>query len=339
MKWNIWHLALVIVLLIQPCLLAVPASEETSRQQVEKYLRQQGLEIPGQPPFGFKSWQAYLDFLHEELEPRCQDKTLMECGQIVYKDPPWSESVKTDLEQFFTTDLKGQVVVFDTDGTLWRHNAELDFIFWLVNNSRIKPKPKPFLTPWDEYDGLSRRSHQESALFAARILTSVPESEVRELAKAYFKAQLKPHIYTAQSRLIKRLLDAGAEVWLVSSLNQWLAEEVAIHFGIPATQVIGTRLEVIDGNVTHTLIPPVPSQQGKVEAIRKYIGKIPLMAVGDGADDIEMLSFASQLRLVIYPEISSDYPYLINVPTAVSRFEQKPLYEHALAKKWLIQIW
>ncbi|MEZ0372661.1 MAG: HAD family hydrolase, partial [Candidatus Sericytochromatia bacterium] len=256
------------------------------------------------------------------------------------KDPLWSPEVWTRLDQLLAKDLKGQVAVFDADGTLWRKDAESAFISWLNFRDLLRPGAQPSSLPADDhYHALRARSPAEAARFATGLLAGLQESQVRSEAQSFFQEEVSAHIYTSQLKLIRRLQAAGAEVWIVSSLNQWLAETGARALGVPAERVIGARLAVVNGKLTPTLLQPLPSQAGKVEAIRSRIGRQPWLAVGDGSDDIEMLSDVSQLRLVIHPVTDPSFASLFGPDSEDAEQEQQQLYDYAHKQQWLIQTW
>ena len=343
MNRRIKFLSLLLVLsLTAPAFAAdsPPATEAAARQQAEQKLKAMGLEMPDQPPPGFDSWSAWLVFMREEFEPRCTpEMDLMVCGQQMVKDPLWSPWVKTRLDQLLAKDLKGQVAVFDADGTLWRYDAEYGFLHWLFTEGQLDPVHARDGSPMADYLTTRLNSHGQGAAFAAFYLSGLQESRLKVLAQAFFQLKVRAYVYTSQQNLIRKLQSAGAEVWIISSLNQWLAEAGARHLGVPPEHVIGTRLEVVDGRLTQKILEPVPSRQGKVEAIRKFIGKQPFLAIGDAWDDKEMLSYASQFRLVIHSHPDPAYAYLFAEASYPVELEQDKLQGYAEAQHWLVQLW
>lgn len=70
-----------------------------------------------------------------------------------------------------------------------------------------------------------------------------------------------------------------------------LAEELGIDY------VAANRLEVVDGRLTGRLVGPLVDRAGKADALRRFadLAGVPLaqtVAVGDGANDLDMLSTA-----------------------------------------------
>ena len=98
--------------------------------------------------------------------------------------------------------------------------------------------------------------------------------------------------------LIELLGRRGFEVWLVSAGPQWVVQAGAARLGIPAQRVLGMRTRIEEGRLTTETEPPVTFRRGKVEAIEKFIGARPYLAVGDSWADADMLEFAEHALLI-----------------------------------------
>jgi phosphoserine phosphatase len=95
-----------------------------------------------------------------------------------------------------------------------------------------------------------------------------------------------------------------------------LAEELGLDF------YAANRLEVVDGVLTGRVVGDVVDRKGKAEALKKFAAEfgIPLeqcVAVGDGANDIDMLStagmgvaFNAKPALKEVADAALNYPYL-----------------------------
>lgn len=103
-------------------------------------------------------------------------------------------------------------------------------------------------------------------------------------------------IYT----LIQTLKANNFDVWVVSATNIWTVRAFAQLFGISPDRVLGNSLLTGPNEIlTSETILPVLFRQGKVEAIHKYIGRTPALALGDSDTDLEMLVEATDLSVVI----------------------------------------
>lgn len=98
-----------------------------------------------------------------------------------------------------------------------------------------------------------------------------------------------------------------------------LADELKLDF------VAANELEIVDGTLTGRVIGPVVDRAGKADALREFAEKagVPLeqtVAVGDGANDIDMLAaaglgvaFNAKPALREVADASLSYPYLDTV--------------------------
>jgi len=95
--------------------------------------------------------------------------------------------------------------------------------------------------------------------------------------------------------LVATMRANGAYTALVSGGFTWFTEAVAAHIGFDAHQ--GNRLEIVDGALTGQLHEPVINRGGKRRALKaiakeRDIALAESLAVGDGANDLDMLADA-----------------------------------------------
>ncbi|HEX2300361.1 MAG TPA: phosphoserine phosphatase SerB, partial [Pseudonocardiaceae bacterium] len=120
------------------------------------------------------------------------------------------------------------------------------------------------------------------------LLAGLPAGVLAEVTDAL---ELTPGARTT-IRTLKRLgFRCGAVSGGFTQIVQPLAGELALDF------CAANELEISDGVLTGRLIGPVVDRPGKAEALRRAAGhfNVPLpqcVAVGDGANDIDMLSTA-----------------------------------------------
>jgi len=98
--------------------------------------------------------------------------------------------------------------------------------------------------------------------------------------------------------LIGLLEKKGFEVWIVTAGPQWVVAGAASSLGVSPEKVIGMRTRLQEGKLTTEIEPPPTFRAGKVEAIKKFIGRKPLLAVGDSWTDAEMLDYAKHALLI-----------------------------------------
>ena len=117
------------------------------------------------------------------------------------------------------------------------------------------------------------------------------EEEIRRAAKTFFESQVERNIFPEMLTLVEELRNNGADIWAVSSTNNWVIEEGVRRFGIPADRVLAARVEVKDGVVTDVLLD-TPTDEGKVTALRRVGVTAPDAVFGNSVHDAAMLAIA-----------------------------------------------
>jgi phosphoserine phosphatase len=201
-----------------------------------------------------------------------------------------------------------RLVVFDVDSTL----VQGEVIEMLAARAGCEDQVK-------EITEAAMRGELDFAQSLERrvaLLAGLPESVLDEVA-----AQLE---LTAGARTtIRTLKRLGFRCGVVSGgfsrVIQGLADELGLDF------CVANQLEVVDGRLTGRTTGRVIDRAGKAEALREFADAfhIPLaqcVAVGDGANDIDMLSaaglgvaFNAKPALREVADASLSHPYLDTV--------------------------
>jgi phosphoserine phosphatase len=129
---------------------------------------------------------------------------------------------------------------------------------------------------------------EESLRARVALLKGVPASALDEVASSLE--------YTPGARtMIRTLKRLGYRFALVSGGFTAIIDRIADELGID--YVAANDLEVVDGRLTGQLLGPVVDRPGKAEALRRFAAeaRIPVkntVAIGDGANDLDMLAAA-----------------------------------------------
>src|SRR4029077_1906285 len=107
----------------------------------------------------------------------------------------------------------------------------------------------------------------------------------------YFGDAFPGKIFPRMRELIRRLHDAGCEVWAVSSSNEWVIRAAMKHFEIPDNRILAAAVKIVDCILTARRIR-VPSAPGKPQALREVVKKEIDAAFGNARWDTEMLAMA-----------------------------------------------
>jgi phosphoserine phosphatase len=115
--------------------------------------------------------------------------------------------------------------------------------------------------------------------------------DVSALDTVYEALELAPGART----LVRTLRRLGYRFAIVSGgfsqITDRLAEDLGIHYSR------ANELEVVDGRLTGRIVGPVVDRAGKAEALREFaaavgVGEASVIAIGDGANDLDMLNAA-----------------------------------------------
>lgn len=117
------------------------------------------------------------------------------------------------------------------------------------------------------------------------------EPELRQAAKTFVEDRVEDHIFPEMLELVAALRADGAEIWAVSSTNNWVIEEGVRRFDIPPERVLAARVEIRNGVATRHLLD-VPTDEGKVEALRRAGVEAPEIVFGNSIHDAAMLRIA-----------------------------------------------
>ncbi|MXG88763.1 phosphoserine phosphatase SerB [Nocardioides flavescens] len=129
---------------------------------------------------------------------------------------------------------------------------------------------------------------EESLRARVRLLEGVPESAFDEV---YAGIELAPGART-MVRILRRL---GYRFALVSGGFSQITDRLAADLGIHFSRA--NLLEVVDGRLTGEVLGEVVDRPGKARALREFAAELGLteaatIAIGDGANDLDMLNAA-----------------------------------------------
>jgi phosphoserine phosphatase len=187
--------------------------------------------------------------------------------------------------------LSPKVAVFDCDGTLWSGDAGSGFMTWTIETGLVSREA----TDWIDarYRGYLRGEVSEVAICGdmVQMYQRLRVEEMRRAAAVFFESRIERNIFPEMLELLEELRGQGVDLWAVSSTNNWVIEEGVRRFGIPADRVLAAGVEVKDGVVTDRLLD-VPTDEGKVAALRRAGVTTPDAVFGNSVHDAAMLEIA-----------------------------------------------
>jgi HAD superfamily hydrolase (TIGR01490 family) len=185
---------------------------------------------------------------------------------------------------------------FDVDGTLVSTNLVHPLVFYMVNQP----------SPLQAASRLFKTALKAPALLAAEMVDrgtfnellfeayeGMSEDRLHELADEAFDTVIRPNIFRKGRLLCKRAKRAGHRVVLLSGSPDFLLQRLAKVVG--ADDVIGNRLEFIDGVCTGRLLRPLVAGPEKARLMREHAARYGFdlercAAYSDSMSDVPMLS-------------------------------------------------
>jgi HAD superfamily phosphoserine phosphatase-like hydrolase len=204
-----------------------------------------------------------------------------------------AEALSRGMTEFIESVLRLQpkLAAFDCDGTLWSGDAGESFFWWELENGLVSEE----MTRWARarYADYKAGKVSETTMCGEMVTLhkGLPEARIQEATDSFFEANLASGIFPEMQALVRRLSEAGCEVWAVSSSNQWIIRSALPHFGIGRDKILTTEAKIVNGMITDELIR-VPSGPGKPEAIREVVKRTPDAAFGNSVWDREMLEMS-----------------------------------------------
>ncbi len=173
-----------------------------------------------------------------------------------------------------------RLVVFDVDSTL----IQGEVIEMLGAHAGVEPEIREIT----EAAMRGELNFTESLERRVALLEGLPASAIDEVAAAI---ELTPGARTTIRTLKRMGFKTGVVSGGFTQVIGGLVEELGLDFAA------ANELEIVDGKLTGKVVGDVVDRAGKAKVLRRFAGEydIPLeqcVAVGDGANDIDMLSAA-----------------------------------------------
>ena len=187
--------------------------------------------------------------------------------------------------------LQPRVAAFDCDGTLWAGDAGEGFFDWELGQNLLSDEIALWARP--RYAAYKEGKVGEEQMCGEMVTMhrGLTEAEVQRSSIRYFEEHCVRDIFPEMQDLVRRLREAGCDVWAISSTNEWVIQAAMPHFGIPEDKILAAAARIVDGKITDSLLR-VPSGEGKPKALHEAIRRAPDAAFGNSIWDVQMLGVA-----------------------------------------------
>ncbi|WP_370239139.1 phosphoserine phosphatase SerB [Nocardioides sp.] len=152
---------------------------------------------------------------------------------------------------------------------------------------------------------------EESLRSRVALLEGVPASALHEV---YDSIQLAPGART----LVRTLRRLGYRFAIVSGGFSQITDRLAVDLGIHFARA--NELEIVDGRLTGRIVGQVVDRAGKAAALREFAAEVGVdvastIAIGDGANDLDMLAAAGLgIAYNAKPAVRDAADTAVNVP-------------------------
>ncbi|KLT72775.1 phosphoserine phosphatase [Neisseria arctica] len=209
-------------------------------------------------------------------------------------------------------DLDNTLINIDSDNTWPQYlmkKGVVDAEFVRIKNDKFYQDYKNGCLDIDEF-----------LKFQLEPLSRFDMEELAQMHREFTQEFILPHISPMAKMLVQSHRDAGDELLVISSTNEFIITPICHLFGIE--NIIGTQLEVgTDGRYTGAYIGTPSLKEGKITRLNEWLAKR-----GE--------SFSSYGKIYFYSDSKNDLPLLriVSDPVAVNPDEE--LQKEAMANGW-----
>lgn len=198
----------------------------------------------------------------------------------------------------------GAVAAFDADETLWHTDAGIGFLEW-CSRTRVLPGEDGGAGVFEAYRRTREQDEEAGLMACATAFVGLPVARLEELSRGFSREFVEPLVYPAMRELLEWLQGRGVAVYVVTASYRHAALPGAAALGIPPERVVGIRLREVGGVVTGERLGPVTFRGFKASELEAHAGGPPVLAMGNGSNDRELLEAATHMAVAINPSTSA----------------------------------
>lgn len=245
------------------------------------------------------------------------------------------------------------IIACDADGTLWTGDVGEDFFHALVARKAIRDAARDALVAEAKKHDVAvelgaAATDVARALYDAYVEGRYPEERTCEMMSwacaGWTRAEIDKHCrgVVEVGRLTSRIheevygmlawaRERGIRVVIVSASPREIVETAAAKLGFAPEDVVAATGIYEGEHLSTDVLRPIPYAEGKVTALRRHVGDVPLIgAFGDNAFDLALLAEA-RVAVAVRPKdrlraLASELPGLVELvyTSPMSRREEPP---------------
>lgn len=215
------------------------------------------------------------------------------------------------------------LAIFDLDHTLINTDSDNAFPQFMIEKGLVdaqyaKKQNEKF---YQDYQQGCLNIH-EFVAFQVAPLKTLNQAQLSELHQEFMKKYITPHISAMAKMLVKSHQDAGDELLVISSTNEFIITPICHLFGI--NNIIGTRLETNeDGFFTGKIIGTPSLREGKIARLDEWLAA-------------HQRTRESYGKIYFYSDSKNDLPLLNEVSDPVAVNPDPVLQQYAQEHDWPI---
>jgi HAD superfamily hydrolase (TIGR01490 family) len=215
------------------------------------------------------------------------------------------------------------LTLFDLDNTLLPLDSDYEWGQFMVRIGAVEPvefarRNAEFYAQY-EAGTLDPVAYLE---FAFGTLARFPRAQLDQWHLQFMREVILPAIRPASRELVRRHLDAGDLVAIITATNRFVTAPIAAEFGVG--HLIAAEPELTaEGEITGALLGIPPYGEGKVSNTERW-----LAGIGKTLHDFERSTF--------YSDSQNDIPLLSRVTHPIATNPNARLRAHAKAHGWPI---
>lgn len=252
----------------------------------------------------------------------CNDKTETKSFQYI---PDFTDEVNVKLSKFFqeTENYSGRkIAVFDGDGTVLGQTPHYlaDECLYLYAKEHPERKPE-LIEKMKSQSNVSLPYVQNRVHYMSGDSLEFWRNEGYRIFKKYYPNK----VFNQMKSLIDALQNNDFEVWVVTASPEAMYQKfLSVELEIPITNIIGVKSVIRKGIITDEIVPPVPQDHGKKQAIETFVQDIPLFVAGNSRGDKEMIEYGSMIQMIVNPD------------EHIAHDQTESIADYAVKNNWLI---